>query len=125
MILHHVAQGSRVFVVASPVPDADLFCHRDRHVVDIASVPDRLEERIGETECQDILNRLLAEVVVDAEYLGFVEALPECSRHFLRGFQVMADRFFHHDAVPRAASFSPASASSFGMIPTIIGGVAR
>ena len=47
--------------------DAEALGHRDLHVLDVVAVPDRLEERVGEAEVEDVLHRLLAEVVVDAE----------------------------------------------------------
>ena len=55
----------RVVVAAAPL-HAELLGHRDLHVVDVAPVPDRLEDAVGEAEDQDVLDRLLAEVVVDA-----------------------------------------------------------
>ena len=38
----------------------------------MVAIPDRFEKRIGETEIEDVLHRLLAEVVVDPEdrFLG-------------------------------------------------------
>ena len=47
--------------------DAEALGHRDLHALDVVAVPDRLEERVGETEVHQVLHRLLAEVVVDAE----------------------------------------------------------
>jgi hypothetical protein len=73
VILHHVAQGSRVVVIAAPMPDAHVFGHGDGHVVHVTPVPDRLEEGIGKAEGQNVLHRLLAQVVIDAEDLGFLE----------------------------------------------------
>jgi len=40
-------------------------------VIDEVAVPDRLEEPVGEAEGEDILGRLLAEEMVDAEDLLF------------------------------------------------------
>ena len=71
MILHHVAQRAGAIVIAAAVFHAHLFGHRDRHVVHVAPVPDRLEQRIGETERQNVLHGLLAQVMVDAEDLRF------------------------------------------------------
>jgi hypothetical protein len=42
-------------------------------MVDIATVPDRLIERVGKTEGENVLNRLFTEIVVDPINLGFHE----------------------------------------------------
>ena len=68
VVLDHVAGGADAVVVAGPAADADVLGHRDLHVVDVVGVPDRLEHRVGEPHRQDVLDRLLAEVVVDAEH---------------------------------------------------------
>ena len=38
----------------------------DLHVVDVAAVPDRLENGVVKTKNQDVLHRLFAEIVIDA-----------------------------------------------------------
>ncbi len=55
-----------LLVVAAALLDADRFRHRDLHVVDVAAVPDRLEDAVGEAEDQDVLDGLFAQVVIDA-----------------------------------------------------------
>jgi hypothetical protein len=42
-------------------------------VVDVVAVPERLEDGVGEAEDQQVLHRLLAQVVVDAVDLLLVE----------------------------------------------------
>ena len=69
MVLHHVAQGATALVVAGPLLHSHRFCSGDLHVGDVVAVPDRLEDRVGEAQHQDVLHRLLAEIVVDAEDL--------------------------------------------------------
>ena len=54
--------------------------HVDLHVVDEVAVPDRLEEAVGEAEGEDVLRRLLAEEVVDAEDLLLGEDLDAAAR---------------------------------------------
>ena len=101
MILDHVPQGPGVVVVGPPVFDPDLLGHGDLHVVDVAPVPDRLEEGIGKAERQDVLHRLLAEVVVDPVDLGLVEEGGENLVQGPGGFQVPPEGLFHHDARAR------------------------
>ena len=87
-------------IVAAPMSYAHLFGHGDGDVIHVTPVPNRLEEWIGEAERQDVLYRLLAQVMVDAENLGFVEIFPESTIHLSCRIQIMTDRFFHNDAVP-------------------------
>ena len=47
--------------------DAEALGHRDLHVLDVVPVPDRLEERVRKPEVEDVLNRFLPEIVIDAE----------------------------------------------------------
>ncbi len=54
-------------VVAPAALDPDLLGHRDLDVVDGDLVPQGLEQGVGEPQGQQVLHRLLAEVVVDAE----------------------------------------------------------
>ena len=66
VVLDHIAQCPGMIVIPAPVFHSHLLGHRDLHVVDIAPVPDRLEQGIGEAECQDVLHGFLAQVMVDA-----------------------------------------------------------
>ena len=77
MILHHVAQGSRLVVISAAMLYAHFFGHGDGHIVHITPVPNRLEERVSKTKGQNVLHRLFAQVMVDAENLRFVETLRQ------------------------------------------------
>ena len=73
VVLHDVAQRAGRLVEAAAVLDADALGHGDLHLLDVAAVPDRLEDGVGEAQRQDVLHRLFAHVVVDAEDLVLVE----------------------------------------------------
>ena len=74
MVLHHVAHRAGVVVVrAAPAFHAERLGDRDLHVVDVAVVEERLEDRVAEPEAQDVLDGLFPEVVIDAVELGLVE----------------------------------------------------
>ena len=62
---HHVAEGPGGLVEAGPGVDRQGLGYVDLHVVDVAPVPDGLEEAVGEPEGQDVLGRLLPQEVVD------------------------------------------------------------
>ena len=68
-------------------------------MVDVIAVPDRLEQSIGEPQNEDVLDRLLSEIVVDAIELVFVEdseqiilSLRADARSVPNGFSMMIRR---------------------------------
>ena len=98
MVLHHVAQCAGAIVIAAAAFHADLFSDRDGHVIHIAPVPDGLEQRIGKAKCQHVLHRFLAEVMVDAVRLRFVEVAGERAIQGGSGIKIVADGFLDYDA---------------------------
>ena len=72
VIGHHVAQRPRLVVVAAPLLYAHGFSNADLHVVNVAAVPHGLEYAVGKAEGQDILNRFLSQVVINAVNLLFI-----------------------------------------------------
>ena len=89
-------------VVAGAAADVDFLGHGDLHVVDVVAVPDRLEDRVGEAQHEQVLHRLFAEVVVDAVDLLLVEHGVDHLVELLGGGQVGAERLLD-DHPPRAA----------------------
>jgi hypothetical protein len=62
----HVAQRPHRVIEMPTVLDSDALGHRDLHGGDVAAVPHRLEDRVGEAQIQDLVEPHLAEEVVDA-----------------------------------------------------------
>ena len=73
VVLDDVAQRAGRLVEAAAVLDAEALGHRDLDLLDVPAVPDRLEDRIGEPQGEEVLDGLLAHVVVDPEDLVLVE----------------------------------------------------
>jgi hypothetical protein len=73
VILQHVARGATAVVITPAGADTELFGDGDLDVVDVATIPKRLKDWVGETQDEEILDGLLAEVVVDAENLRLAE----------------------------------------------------
>src|SRR5207245_9404500 len=73
MVLDDVAHRPGLLVIAGPLLDPDRLRHRDLHVVDVLAVPDRLEDPVRETQDEDVLDGLLAQVMVDEEHLVVAE----------------------------------------------------
>ena len=66
-------------------------------MIDEVAVPDRLEQSVGEAECEDVLRRLLAQEVADAEDLLLGKDLVQLGVQRDRAFQVGSERLFHDD----------------------------
>ena len=94
-----IAENERITAAAF---DAEFLRHRDLHVLDVGAVPDRLDERVGKPEVEQVLHRLLAEEVIDAVDGVFVEHLVQRAVDRLRARQVPAERLFDDD--PRIGS---------------------
>ena len=77
MVLNDVAGGADAVVVSGTGADTDVFCHRDLDGVDVVGLPQRFKHRVGEAHRHDVLNRLLAQVVVDPEDIALIEDLGD------------------------------------------------
>ena len=80
VVLHHVAQRAGLVVIGHAVFEADGLRDGDLHVVDMGGVPQRLVERVGKAQRHQVLHRLLAEIVVDAEDLVLAEVFRRSGR---------------------------------------------
>ena len=91
MVLDHVAQRAGVVVVGGATADAEVLCDGDLDVVDRGAVPQRLEDPVREAEHEQVLHRLLAEVVVDAEHLSLVERRRDAGVQLARGREIVPE----------------------------------
>ena len=80
VVLDHVAQRADAVVVARTALDAERLADGDLDLVDVRGAQHRLDEPVREPEHEDVLHRLLAEEVVDAEDLVFAPALCAAAR---------------------------------------------
>ena len=102
VVLEHVTGGADGVVEGGPGADADVLGHGDLHRVDVLGVPQRLEQVVREPQRQDVLDRLLAQVVVDPEHvLAGEDVVDQVVERLGRG-QVVAERLLHHHAAPAA-----------------------
>jgi hypothetical protein len=100
VVLDDVARRADPVVVAGAAADADVLGHRDLHVVHVPVAPHRLEDGVREPDREDVLHRLLAEVVVDPEDRRRVEACLDDRVELTGRGQVVAERLLHHDPAP-------------------------
>ena len=94
----HVAIGAGLLVERDAIADVEGLRHVDLDVVDEIAVPDRLEQAVGEPEGEDVLRRLLAEEMVDAENLVLGEHLVQRGVERDRALEIGAERLLHDDA---------------------------
>ena len=104
VVLDDVPYGARLVVEAPPPLDANALGHGDLHAVDVVAVPDRLEQRVAEAEIEQVLHRLLAEVVIDTEDVHLGKYGKERPVERLRGGQVTTERLLRHDAATSGAA---------------------
>ena len=124
VVLNHVPERPGFLIIAAPAPDPIVFRHGDLHVVDVAAVPNRLEECVGEPEGEDVLNGLFSEIVVYPVDLGFLEILGEQQVQFTGRIEVMAERFFHNDSRMLAAQVQFCARKPLAMDLIMLGGKA-
>jgi hypothetical protein len=98
MALHHVAQGTGGVVEVPAAADSDGLADSDLHLLDRGGIPQRLEDRVGEAQGEQVLDRFLAEVVVDAEDVPLVDGLGDGFVGAMGRCGVGADRLLDDDA---------------------------
>ena len=64
----------------------------------MAAPPERLEELVGKAQRQDVVDRLLAEEVVDAKDLGLIEVVVDLRVELPRRVEVGAKGLLTDDA---------------------------
>ena len=62
--LDHVAQGAGAVVVAGAALQGQVLVEDDLHLLDVFTVPDRLQEVVREAQAQDVQHRRLAQEMV-------------------------------------------------------------
>lgn len=72
------------------------FGHGDLHVGDVVLVPLGLEEAVGEAQGDQVLHRLLAQVMVDPVDAAFREEPGDCLVDLAGRLQVMTDGLLQH-----------------------------
>ena len=100
MVWYHVPQCAGFFIETAAALDTDGLGSRDLNVVDMVAVPQRLEDAVGETQHQDVLDRFFAEKVIDPIDLVFGQHLEDLRVEGLGRCQVMPERLFDDHSPP-------------------------
>ena len=73
MILHYVPESTRTFIECPSAFNADGFGDGELHMINVAPVPDRLENCVSETKDHKVLGSLLTEIMIDSVDLMFLQ----------------------------------------------------
>src|SRR5450631_2651135 len=98
MVLHHVADRARRVVVGAAPLDAERLGDGDLHVIDMGAVPYGLEQCVGQSQRHQILDSLLAQIMIDAKNIALEEHGAEIVVDRGGAGSVLADWLFHDDA---------------------------
>ena len=96
----HVAEGPRRVVEPRAVLHSEGLGDVDLDVADVLRAPHRFEQPVGEADRQDVLHVLLAQEVIDAEYLVLGEHRMQERVELLGRLQIGAEGFLEHHLGP-------------------------
>src|SRR5260370_39862 len=80
---NEVAGRARRFIKTAAALDTERFRRGDLDVIDVIAVPKRLEDAVAKAQHEQVLHGVLAEVVIDAVDLLFVENVED---NLIQGF---------------------------------------
>src|SRR4029077_14442924 len=82
--------------------DAHRLSRRDLNVIDVVAIPDRLQDAVGKTERQNVLNRFLAQVVIDPVNLFLLKKLLDVRIQGTGRLEVASEGFLDDHTAPLA-----------------------
>src|ERR1700722_4563612 len=107
VVLTYVADGPGLIVEASTSLYSEVLGHRDLYTLDVVAVPEGFHKSIGETECEHVVHCAFSEVMIDAEYVGFLENTKQNLIQLLRRGKIVPEWLFHNNpATSGAVGFS-------------------
>ena len=123
VVLDDVPDRPDLVVERPAIRDIERFGQRDLDTGDPVAVPDRLEERVGEPEIEQVLDALLAEEVVDPEDRLVSERPRRTAALRVRALARSRPKGFSR--MTRAPSAEPDCSSPSITGPKRAGGIAR
>ena len=93
MVLHHIAQRPGPIIITNPVADPIMFRHGNLDMINRRAVPKRLKQGVRKSKHHQVLNGLLAEIVVDPENTLFGEDRANALIDGPCGGEIGSDRF--------------------------------
>src|SRR6516162_1099355 len=104
MILHDIANRAGLVIEGPAALHAKILGHSDLDTINVVAIPEGFHEGIGKAEDEHIVDRTLAEVVVDAKNVLFMVGTVKNLVQRLGGGEVITERFFDDDARAFAAA---------------------
>ena len=71
MTLNHITQRPRLIIKTGTAAHSDILRMQNLYVINIISIPERLQKQIGKTENQYILNGAFSQLMMGPIYLVF------------------------------------------------------
>src|SRR5579863_1342834 len=100
MILHHVPDGTGLLIVAASSLQANVLCHSNLYMIDVAAVPYWLENTIGEAEHKNVLHCFLTQIMIDTIDLFFPKDLCHLTVELTRRGKIVSKGLFDNDTRP-------------------------
>src|ERR1700675_5074826 len=102
MVRDHVPQRTSCFIKVPAAADIKGLGDSDLDVIDMVTIPDRFKHAVSETQDQDILDGLFAEIMIDPVDLVFVDEVQQIAIQRARRSEVRAKRLLDDQAPPSA-----------------------
>src|SRR5512133_1801155 len=100
MVLDHISQSTRLFVVASTLAYSQFLADGDLDLFDGVTCPEPLKDGVAEAEHQDVLHGFFAQIMIDAEYLFLAGEACQLAVEAQGGCEVVSKRSFNDHALP-------------------------
>src|SRR4051794_7864050 len=100
VVLHHVADRAGPIIEAPAALHSEIFRHGDLDLVDIVAIPDRFQERICESEEDEVLDGALSQIMIDAEDVLLREMLVQHAVQRPRRLPIAPEGFLDDEPRP-------------------------
>ena len=100
MALNHVANSARLVIERGALANANGFRGGNLHMIDVAMIPHRLKQRIGETKHQQILHNFFSKVVINSVNRVLFKHASKRAVQTARAFVVKTKRLLNNNALP-------------------------
>src|SRR5690606_25341500 len=96
-VLNHVAKSACAIIKTGTTFKTYGFRNSDLNMVDGFGVPQMFKHAICKTQCEEVLNSLFAQVMVNTENGIFFKVSSNLAVNFFRRFSIVAQWLFYDD----------------------------